>query len=164
MYIKFIKRHVVGIAKGEVRNLQERQAQKMIIEKYAEEIDKEEYDELREGMIEVLRNKQSVIDKEAQEKITKEREDIAKRLVETNKTGIVKMSGVKKETPEDTRVFHEVTKEDLENNPDFVSRHVKVGDEILLDEDANPIRSSDDGSYYGREGKIVGKPQPSSED
>lgn len=164
MKIKFIKKHPVGIAKDEVRNLQESQAEKMIVEGYAEEISEQEYEEAKKEMIKVAQVNQSKIDSEYKKKKDKEDKEAKKRFEATEKTGISTVKKEKKETPKDDRVFHKVTIGDLDNNPDFKIRHVKEGDEILLGDDGNPIRSSDDGSYYGREGKIVGKLQTPSKD
>jgi co-chaperonin GroES (HSP10) len=163
MYIKFIKKHVVGIAKGEVRNIPESQAKEMLAGKYAEEIDEDEYNELKAEMFKVLVDDQARTDEVEAKRIEKRDEEAAARMVETNKTNIIGATNLKKETPTDERVFLTVSEGDMENNPDFVAKDLKVGDEILLDEDANPVRSSDDGAYYGREGKIVGKQKPSSE-
>jgi len=167
MYIKFIKNHPVGISKGEVRNLQESNAEEMIVGGYAEVIEAKEYESLKAEMIKLKKEEQKKTDKQISDDKNKQDKEDSKRIKahEKNKNSRF-IATVKKEdaTPKDNRVFHKITKGDLENNPDFISRHLDVGVEILLGEDANPIRSTDDGSYYGREGKIVGKYQPSSED
>lgn len=162
MYILFIKKHEIGIPNGDVRKVSERLALKMIDEGYAEEINKETYEEVLAKLLVSNGKKIKKAGEDAVKRNLKESEESAKRFDVLNKNK-PKIGTVKKEVPKDERVFHEVTEGDIENNPEFKQRGVKAGDEILLDKDGNPVKSSDDGSYYGREG-VLGKHLPSSED
>jgi len=154
MKIVFTKNHPIGIPKGTVQNIQEKQALEMIEGGYAKEISDKEYEV---GM------------KAYREQKSKEAEEAKKESEESNGDRFQLLNdntNEEEETEEeeetDDREFLKVTEEDLENNPDFSDRGVKEGDEVLLDGSGQPVRDIEDGFYMGRDGKL-GKSQPSSE-
>lgn len=163
MYIHFIKKHAVGIAKGEVRNLQESQALKMINEKYAEEISKEDYDEKKVVMMEEMKDRIEAQNKAAKDKRVEKDEGKLARIKANVKKKIVIADAEEVVEEKEDKFYHTVTEENLKNNPDMVSRNLKIGDEILLDkENGNPVKDMANGNYIGRDG-VLGKQKPSSE-